>query len=85
MKKRHNSIIATAMMLIALAPAAFGQYNDEYMAAPPLSEDFYIEDSTSADSNWNGGTVTTGYQTYTIKKGDTLGSISKKFFGRLEI
>ncbi len=51
-------------MLIALAPAAFGQYNDEYMAAPPLSEDFYIEDSTSADSNWNGGTVTTGYHLF---------------------
>lgn len=81
MKKRHNSIITVAMMLIAMAPAAFGQYNDEYMAAPPLNEDFYIEDSTSADSNWNGGSVTTGYQTYTIKKGDTLGSISKKFFG----
>ena len=81
MKKRHNSIIATAMMLISLAPAVFGQYDDGYMAAPPLNEDFYIEDSSSADNSWSGGTVTTGYQTYTIKKGDTLGSISKKFFG----
>ncbi len=81
MKKRHNPIIATAMMLIAMAPSVFGQYNDEYTAAPPLSEDFYIEDSSSADSNWVGDSVTTGYQTYTIKKGDTLGSISKKFYG----
>ena len=69
------------MMLIALAPNVFAQYNDGYTAAPPLNEDFYIEDSTSADNNWAGGTITTGYQTYTIKKGDTLGSISKKFFG----
>ncbi len=68
-------------MLIALAPAVFGQYDNEYMVAPPMEEDFYIEDSTSTDSSWSGGTVTTGYQTYTIKKGDTLGSISKKFFG----
>ncbi len=81
MKKRHNSIIATAMMLIALTPAVFGQYDDGYMAAPPMGEDFYLEDSTSTDSSWSGDSVVTGYQTYTIKKGDTLGSISKKFFG----
>ena len=81
MLKRQKSIIATAIMLIALAPAVFGQYDNEYMVAPPMEEDFYIEDSTSTDSSWSGGTVTTGYQTYTIKKGDTLGSISKKFFG----
>ncbi len=81
MLKRQKSIIATAIMLIALAPAVFGQYDNEYMVAPPMEEDFCIEDSTSTDSSWSGGTVTTGYQTYTIKKGDTLGSISKKFFG----
>ena len=81
MKKRQNSIIATAIMLIGLAPAVFGQYDDDYMAAPPMGEDFYIEDSTSTDGSWSDDTITTGYQTYTIKKGDTLGSISKKFFG----
>ncbi len=81
MKKRQKSIIATAIMLIGLAPAVFAQYDDGYMAAPPLGEDFYIEDSTSNDGSWSGDSVTTGYQTYTIKKGDTLGSISKKFFG----
>ena len=68
-------------MLIGLAPAVFAQYDDGYMTAPPLGEDFYIEDSTSNDGSWSGDSVTTGYQTYTIKKGDTLGSISKKFFG----
>ena len=82
MKKKHSIIIATALMLSVVAPSVFAQYSEGYMAAPPLSEDFYIEDSaTSADNSWSGGTVTTGYQTYTIKKGDTLGSISKKFFG----
>lgn len=84
MKKRYNSIIATAMMLMALAPAAFGQYYNEedYTAAPPLNDGFYIEaNSTSADGNWSNSNIVTGYQTYTVKKGDTLGSISKKFFG----
>lgn len=84
MKKHRNIILASAMMLLALAPASFAQnYGDDYMAAPPLNDGFYIEsnNSMSADSSWSGGSVTTGYQTYTIKKGDTLGSISKKFFG----
>lgn len=84
MKKHRNIILASAMMLLALAPASFAQgYEDGYMAAPPLNDGFYIESnsSMSADNSWSGGSVTTGYQTYTIKKGDTLGSISKKFFG----
>lgn len=84
MKKHRNIILASAMMLLALAPASFAQsYEDGYMAAPPLNDGFYIEsnNSMSADNSWSGGSVTTGYQTYTIKKGDTLGSISKKFFG----
>lgn len=84
MKKRHNLIIASAMMLLALAPAAFAQYDEgDYMAAPPLNDGFYIEANSysSADSSWGNGSVTTSYQTYTIKKGDTLGSISKKFYG----
>ena len=68
------------MMLIALTPAVFGQYDDGYMAAPPMGEDFYLEDSTSTDSSWSGDSVVTGYHTYTIKKGDTLTSIAKKYY-----
>lgn len=83
MKKRHNIILATALAVMALAPSVFAQYDDGYMAAPPINDGFYIESEsyTSADNSWSGGSVTTGYQTYTIKKGDTLGSISKKFYG----
>jgi len=53
------------------------------MAPPPETEYYYeAEPSTSADSSWvEEDPVSTGYQTYTVKKGDTLGSISKKFFG----
>ncbi len=88
MNKRHNSYLLTGFLVLALATSAFGQYDyqipEGYSMAPPPETEYYYEaePSTSADSNWvEEDSVSTGYQTYTVKKGDTLGSISKKFFG----
>ena len=88
MNKRHNSYLLTGFLVLAMASAAFGQYSDHqtpegYSMAPP-ENDFYYEaqPSVNADSSWvEEDSGSTGYQTYTVKKGDTLGSISKKFFG----
>ena len=88
MNKRHNSYLLTGFLLLAVASTAFGQFYDYqvpegYSMAPP-ENDFYYEaqPSVNADSSWvEEDSVSTGYQSYTIKKGDTLGSISKKFFG----
>ncbi|MDD3146422.1 MAG: LysM domain-containing protein [Candidatus Riflebacteria bacterium] len=88
MNKRHHSYLLTGFLLLAVASTAFGQYNDYqtpegYSMAPPENE-FYIEatPSVSADSSWvEEDSISTGYQTYTVRKGDTLGSIAKKFFG----
>lgn len=88
MNKRHHSYLLTGFLLLALASTAFGQYGDYqtpegYSMAPP-ENDFYIEaqPSVNADSSWvEEDSVSTGYQTYTVKKGDTLGSIARKFFG----
>lgn len=90
MNKRHNSYLLTGFLILALASSAFGQYADYqtpegYSMAPPLENDFYYEaqPSVNADSSWveEDEGAPSGYQTYTVKKGDTLGSISKKFFG----
>ncbi|GAB1351793.1 hypothetical protein MASR1M12_05240 [Erysipelotrichia bacterium] len=88
MNKRHNSYLLTGFLVLALATSAFGQYDyqipEGYSMAPPPETEYYYEaePSTSADSSWvEEDSVSTGYQTYTVKKGDTLGSISKKFFG----
>ena len=86
MNKRHNSYLLTGFLVLALATSAFGQYDyqipEGYSMAPPPETEYYYEaePSTSADSSWvEEDSVSTGYQTYTVKKGDTLGSISKKF------
>ncbi len=87
MNKRHTYLL-TGFLLLAMASTAFGQYSDYqtpegYSMAPP-ENDFYYEaqPSVNADSSWvEEDSASTGYQTYTVKKGDTLGSISKKFFG----
>lgn len=89
MSKLQNSYLLTGFLILALASSAFGQYYEdqsvgENSMAPPFENDFYVEakPSVNADSSWvEEETVTTGHQTYTVKKGDTLGSISKKFFG----
>lgn len=89
MKKRHHSYLLTGFLLLAGATTAMAQYFEDqapegYSMAPPYANESYsqTEPSIDADSSWvEEDTVTSGYQTYTIKKGDTLGSISKKFFG----
>lgn len=89
MKKRHHSYLLTGFLLLAGATTAMAQYFEDqapegYSMAPPYANESYSQPAPSidADSSWvEEDTVTSGYQTYTIKKGDTLGSISKKFFG----
>jgi len=74
-------------MVLALTSSAAAQYYENltpegYSLAPPMQQELYSDRSSiSADSSWIEEDTTTGYQTYTIRKGDTLGSISKKFFG----
>ncbi len=75
--------------MLSFGSIAFGQSYYEplppegYSMAPPYVEETgYIQElpSIDADSSWiEEGRV--GYQTYRIRKGDTLGSISKKIFG----
>lgn len=85
MHRNTNSRLLTGFLLILITTCASAQYYEVdvpegYSMAPPQ----YLEGlpSISADSSWvENDYVTSGYQTYTIQKGDTLGSISKKFFG----
>lgn len=92
MNKRHHSYLLTGFLVFALASTAMGQYYENqapegYSMAPPFEHEEYVDalPSVNADSSWVEENVeeteSVGYQTYTIKKGDTLGSISKKFFG----
>lgn len=89
MKRRYHSFLLTGFLLLSGATNVMAQYYDEqapegYSLAPPYANESYLElpNSVDADSSWiEQGSTTSGYQTYTIKKGDTLGSISKKFFG----
>lgn len=89
MNKRYQTYLLTGFLLLAGATSSMARFYEDqapegYSMAPPLSQSLYYEaePSIDADSSWvEQETVSTGYQTYTIKKGDTLGSISKKFFG----
>jgi len=89
MNKRYQTYLLTGFLLLAGTTSSMAQFYENlapegYSMAPPLSQDMYYEaePSVDADSSWvEQDTVSTGHQTYTIKKGDTLGSISKKFFG----
>lgn len=87
MNKRHHSYLLTGLLILALAAPASAQYYeshipDGYSMAPPMQQHLYSDSSSvNADSSWIEEDVVTGYQTYTVRKGDTLGSISKKFFG----
>jgi LysM repeat protein len=76
-----------------LAMSTCGMAQSYYEVAPPegySTSDYQQQhlysstgpDYVNADSSWvEEDTLPVGYQAYTIKKGDTLGSISKKFFG----
>ena len=87
MNKRHHSYLLTGFLVLALTTSAAAQYYENsapegYSLAPPMHQELYSESSSiNADSSWVEEDTTTGYQTYTVRKGDTLGSISKKFFG----
>ncbi|MGM0601331.1 MAG: LysM peptidoglycan-binding domain-containing protein [Candidatus Rifleibacteriota bacterium] len=91
MIKRHRSYLLSCILMLTMSTCGMAQ--SYYEVAPPegYSPSEYQEqhlysstgsDYVNADSSWvEEDTLPTGYQTYTIKKGDTLGSISKKFFG----
>jgi len=87
MNKRHHSYLLTGFLILGMATSAAAQYYESYVPegysmAPPMQQHLYSETtSVNADSSWLEEDTTVGYQTYTIRKGDTLGSISKMFFG----
>lgn len=75
MKRRCNSLILGVCLTLLMTTASYAQsYTNSY------DNSFFYEAEPSADSSWK-STQKTGYQTYTVKSGDTLGSISQKFFG----
>lgn len=87
MNKRHESYFLSVFLLLAITLSASGYDLYEaappkgYSMAPPLIQQLYMEEpSVSADASWSNPS-STGYQTYTVKKGDTLGSIANRFFG----
>lgn len=92
MNIRHHSYLLTCILVMAMSGAALAQSYYEaaplesYSMAPPYQEShlYHNDDfaSINADSSWvEQDSIPGGHQTYVIKKGDTLGSISKKFFG----
>ncbi|MEW6709832.1 MAG: LysM domain-containing protein [Candidatus Riflebacteria bacterium] len=92
MNIRHHSYLLGCVLALAMSGAAMAQSYYEaapmegYSMDPPYREShLYHNDNSSsvnADSSWvEHDSLPTGHQTYVIKKGDTLGSISKKFFG----
>ncbi|MDN5278725.1 MAG: hypothetical protein PWR01_2690 [Clostridiales bacterium] len=92
MNKRHHSYLLTCILALAISTTGMAQsYYDiappeGYSMAPPYQESHLYssnsEYSVNADSSWvEEDSLPAGYQTYVIKKGDTLGSISKKFYG----
>ncbi len=92
MKKRHRTYLLALMMLVGINSIASAQNFYEqvepegYSLAPPYQEQTLYNSnnlpSINADSSWvEEESLPVGYQTYTVRKGDTLGSISKKIFG----
>lgn len=91
MNKRHHSYLLTGFLVLAMATSGMAQSYYEvappqgYSTAPPYRESHLYSSSNpsmNADSSWvEEDSLPTGYQTYAIRKGDTLGSISKKFYG----
>jgi LysM repeat protein len=88
MNKRHHSYLLSCFLALAMCTQAAGQTYYEapepqgYNSGYTESHLYRDNNSYSADSSWvEEETLPTGYQTYVIKKGDTLGSIAKKFYG----
>lgn len=75
MKKRQITSILIAGLLLPATLFASSYYNAYSMAPPILSQDDILSFDAIPMPKQR------GYQTYTVKKGDTLGSISQKFFG----
>ena len=75
MNRRCNSLILGACLALLMTTTSFAQsYSNSY------DNGFFSEAEPTADASWK-SSHKTGYQTYTVKSGDTLGSISQKFFG----
>lgn len=92
MNMNRKRYLLTWLLIIGLNTITFGQgYSDTvpdgYSMAPPYSESTLFRESNQlpsvdADSSWVDETRSSyGNQTYRVRKGDTLGSISKKIFG----
>jgi LysM repeat protein len=92
MTKRHHSHLLVCLFILGFQVMSLGQTYFEpvppegYSMAPPYEEETNYQPvdlpSVTADSSWvEEETMPVGYQTYTIKRGDTLGSISKKVLG----
>lgn len=79
MQNKLYSLLLAGIFAFTLSGAASAQYYEAPMPEAFLTpEPLYNNESLG----WGGQRAfDEGYQTYTIKKGDTLGSISQKFFG----
>lgn len=79
MNRRRNSLILSGFLAMIVSASSFAQSYDAMSSGSFGGNNFYFEAQSLGETNSNA--YTTGHQTYTIKSGDTLGSISKKFFG----
>ena len=92
MHMNRKKYLLTWLLVVGIVSVTFAQgYNDAipdgYSMAPPYQANNLYQDSgnlpsINADNSWSDNQNTSyGHQTYKIRKGETLGSISKKLFG----
>lgn len=75
MKKSQLIVYMVFFALVALNATARSN------TATPLQMHHLYYDSSEANASWQSrNNALTGHQTYTVKSGDTLGSISQKFY-----
>lgn len=82
MNIRRKSVILTSIFVLTMGVLAYAQsYGSSYGSNQNMGQygnNFYFEAQPRAGDN---SSAALGNQTYTIKQGDTLGSIAKSFYG----